>query len=140
MKTKFGLLAISLVVLIFVLSSFIPQVEGQKKGTAWNVPDNYKTKVNTFASDKSLVDVGKVLYTKHCRSCHGNLGLGDGPKSKGLKTFPGDFSDAAFQAQKDGILFYQSIIGRDEMPNFEAKIPDDEDRWAVVMFLKTLKK
>lgn len=139
MKTKLVTLAILSVLFVFVMSSFTPQVEGQKKGAAWVVPAEYKAKVNTFASDKSLVEVGKTLYVKHCRSCHGNVGLGDGPKSKGLKTFPGKFDDAAFQAEKDGVLYYQSIIGRDEMPNFEAKIPDDEDRWALIMYIRTLK-
>ena len=139
MKTKFAVLAVLGLFMVVMLSSFTPQVEGQKKGAAWNVPDNYKSKVNKFASDKSLVNIGKVLYTKHCRACHGNLGLGDGPKSKALKTFPGKFNDATFQAEKDGVLYYKAIIGRDEMPNFESKIPDDEDRWALIMYLRTLK-
>lgn len=139
MKTKFAAIAILSVLFVFVMSSFTPQVEGQKMGAKWEVPDNYKTKVNSFASDKSLENVGKMLYGKHCRSCHGNTGLGDGPKAKGLKTFPGKFDDAAFQAESDGVIYYQSIIGRDEMPNFEAKIPEEEDRWAVVMYIRTLK-
>jgi hypothetical protein len=32
-----------------------------------------------------------------------------------------------------------SFIGRDEMPNFEKKIPDVADRWAVIGFIRTLK-
>ncbi|MFA9389054.1 MAG: cytochrome c [Prolixibacteraceae bacterium] len=139
MKTKLTALAILSVLFVFVMSSFTPQVEGQKIGGAWNVPDTYKSKTNTFAADQSLVNVGKSIYSKHCRSCHGNLGLGDGPKSKGLKTFPGNFSDAKFQSHKDGELFYMSIIGREEMPNFEAKIPEDEDRWALIMYIRSLK-
>lgn len=140
MKTKVTILAILAVIFVFVMSSFIPQIEGQKIGAEWNVPDAYKAKVNTFASDKSLVKIGKQVYSKHCRSCHGNVGLGNGPKSKGLKTFPGNFSDAKFQAYKDGELYFMSIIGRDEMPNFESKIPDDEDRWALIMYIRSLKK
>ncbi|MBN2805096.1 MAG: cytochrome c [Prolixibacteraceae bacterium] len=125
--------------LIFVLSASKPQVEGQKIGGKWDVPAEYKAMKNTFASDKSLVDIGKMHYTKHCRSCHGNTGLGDGPKAKNLKTFPGKFNDPKFQAQTDGELYYQSIIGRDEMPNYEAKIPEMEDRWALIMYIRTLK-
>lgn len=139
MKTKLVALAIVGVMIVFGMSSFTPQVEGQKMGAAWNVPDNYKAKVNKFASDKTLVEVGKVHYVKHCKACHGNIGLGDGPKSKALKTFPGKFNDPKFQAHKDGELYYMAIIGRDEMPNFESKIPDDEDRWALIMYLRTLK-
>ena len=67
MKTKITVLAIFSVLLVFVLSSFTPQLEGQKIGGPWNVPDSYKTKTNSFSSDKSLVDVGKMIYMKQCR-------------------------------------------------------------------------
>jgi mono/diheme cytochrome c family protein len=86
------------------------------------------------------VSIGKTLYAKHCKSCHGNAGLGDGPKAKMLKTSAGDFSSAKFQAQADGVLYYQSFVGRDEMPNYEKKILDEEDRWAVIDYLRSLKK
>lgn len=139
MKTKLLVFAIFSVLFVFVLSSFKPQLEGKKIGAAWEIPAEYKTKVNTYADDESLVDVGKMLYMKQCRSCHGNKGLGDGPKARGLDTYPGNFTDAKFKSKKDGELFYMSIIGRDEMPNFESKIPDDEDRWALIMYIKTMK-
>ena len=139
MKTKIFSLAILSVLLVFVMSSFTPQVEGQKIGAKWEIPADYKAKVNTFADDESLVNVGKMIYMKQCRSCHGNTGLGDGPKAKGLKTFAGKFNDPQFANATDGEWYYMSIIGRDEMPNFEAKIPDDEDRWALIMYVKTLK-
>lgn len=139
MKTKITVLAMFSVLLVFVFSSFTPQLEGQKIGGEWNIPDSYKAKTNSFFSDKSLVNIGKMTYMKQCRSCHGNKGLGDGPKVRGLKTFPGKFDDAKFQAHTDGELYYMSIIGRDEMPNFENKIPEEEDRWALIMYLRTLK-
>lgn len=130
------LFSIASILSIIVLFAFtLPQ---QKKGTPWEVPEKYKKMKNTYKADKSLVSVGKSIYMKHCRSCHGNKGLGDGPKAKNLKTFPGDFSSAEFKALADGVVFYQSIIGRDEMPNYESKIPDEEDRWAVVMYVQSL--
>jgi hypothetical protein len=49
-----------------------------------------------------------------------------------------ELGSAEVQGQKDGELFYKSIIGRDEMPNFEKKIRSDEDRWMVVNYLRTL--
>ena len=139
MKAKFTAMAILSVLFVVVMSSFKPQMEGQKTGGEWNIPDSYKTKVNKFASDKSLVNVGKMVYMKQCRACHGNLGLGDGPKARGLKTFPGKFNDAKIQSHTDGELYYMAMIGRDEMPNFEGKIPDEEDRWAVIMYIRSLK-
>lgn len=137
---KLGFLIATMASVLVVLGLFsFSNPQEQKKGDAWEVPAKYKDMKNTYADDNSLVSVGKSLYMKHCRSCHGNKGLGDGPKAKMLETFPGDFSSDKFQGQADGVLFYQSIIGRNEMPNYESKIGDDEDRWAVIMYLRTLK-
>lgn len=139
MKTKVTALAFLSVLFVFVLSAFTSQPQDKKVGGPWEIPDEYKTKANPYADDESLVDVGKMIYMKQCRSCHGNKGLGDGPKARGLETDAGDFTNAKWAEMTDGEWFYMSIIGRDEMPNFEAKIPDDEDRWALIMYIKTLK-
>lgn len=112
--------------------------QDQKEGGPWDIPAKYKEMKNPYAGDKSLVKVGKSLYTKHCKSCHGAEGLGDGTKAASLKTYPGDFTAPEFKEQAPGILYYKSIIGRDEMPNFTKKIPDTEDQWAVIMYMLTL--
>jgi mono/diheme cytochrome c family protein len=104
----------------------------------WEVPDKYKNMKNPVASDTESISIGKALYNQHCKSCHGKEGLGDGPKAAQLDTPAGDFSTPEFHAQGDGALFYKSWIGRDDMPNFEKKIPDEEDVWHVINFLRTL--
>lgn len=123
---------------IFLFAFTIPQ--DQKKPGPWEIPAKYKKMENPYAGDESLNKVGKMLWSKHCKSCHGNVGLGDGPKAKQLETFPGDLSTEEFQSQSDGVLYYKSYIGRDEMPNFEKKITDEEDQWAVINFMRTMKK
>ncbi len=107
---------------------------------AWPVPDNYKNMKNPVASNATSIADGKALYATHCKSCHGAKGLGDGNKAAQLKTEPGNFSTAAFHSQSDGSLFYKTSEGRDDMPNFKKKIPDAEERWAIVNFMRTLKK
>lgn len=112
----------------------------QKAGGPWNVPAKYKTMKSTVkAGDASINSTGKELYNKHCKSCHGTKGLGDGPKAAMMKTAMPSFADAKFKAQSDGEIYYQSIVGRDEMPNFEKKIIDEGDRWALVGYIKALK-
>jgi len=106
----------------------------------WPVPDNYKTMKNPVASDAESIANGKTLYATHCKSCHGTKGLGDGSKAAQLKTEPGNFSTADFQSQTDGSLFYKTSEGRDDMPSFKKKIPDTDDRWSVVNYMRTLKK
>ena len=126
----FTLIAIAIVGFAFTVQ--------QKKAGPWEVPAEYKSMENPIADDQASIKKGKMVYMKHCRSCHGNQGLGDGPKAARLKTFPGDFSSAEFHAQKDGEILYKSIIGRDEMPNFEKKITDEEERWLLVNYLRKL--
>jgi mono/diheme cytochrome c family protein len=106
----------------------------------WPVPDKYKTMKNTVASNAESIAAGKTLWTTHCKSCHGSKGMGDGPKAAQLKTEPGDFSKTDVQSQTDGSLFYKISEGREDMPGFKKKIPDQDDIWSVVNYLRTLKK
>ena len=138
MKTSMKLAAIICTAIIFLTANL---AMAQKPGAPWNVPAKYKTMKSTVkAGDPSINGVGKENFNKHCKSCHGAKGLGDGPKAANLKTSTGDFSSAKVQGYSDGELYYMSFIGRDEMPNFEKKITDEADRWALIGFLRTLKK
>jgi mono/diheme cytochrome c family protein len=138
MKKSTKLIAILITAVIFVAANM---AMAQKAGGAWTIPANYKAKKSTVkAGDASINGVGKESFNKNCKSCHGAKGLGDGPKAASLKTSTGDFSLAAFQAKTDGELYYMSFIGRDEMPNFEKKIIDEADRWAVIGYIRTMKK
>lgn len=107
----------------------------------WVVPKEYQTKKNpTNTTDKENLSIGKSLYSKHCKSCHGKEGYGDGPKAAEQEGDLGDFSSESTQNQTDGALFYKVTFGRNDMPNFEKKMPDDEDRWLIVNYMRTLKE
>jgi mono/diheme cytochrome c family protein len=106
----------------------------------WPVPDKDAKAVNPVKSNAESISAGKALWGTHCASCHGKSGLGDGTKAAQLKTIPGDFSKATTQAQSDGSLFYKISEGRDDMPSFKKKIPDAEDMWSLVVYVRTLKK
>jgi len=82
--------------------------------------------------------IGKNLYAKHCKACHGKEGYGDGPKANEQEGDLGDFSSEDTQGQTDGALFYKISTGKDDMPNFTKKLHDDEDRWLIVNYLRTL--
>ena len=134
MKKKITLVALSMFAVI--LFAFVPKNTWQNP---WKVPDAAKNKTNPLKGDAASVAVGKTLYTTHCKSCHGTKGKGDGPKSAQLDTESGDFSKATFQAQTDGALFYKTSEGRKDMPSFKKKLPEADDIWAVVNYLRTLK-
>lgn len=136
-KTVFQTLVLVLTGAIFfiIISGF-----GLLYQKDWPVPDNYKKMKNPVATDAVSVAEGKTLYATHCKSCHGAKGLGDGNKAAQLKTEPGNFATAEFHSQSDGSLFYKTTEGRDDMPNFKKKMPDADERWAIVNFMRTLKK
>ena len=106
----------------------------------WNAPTKEAGTANPVKTSAESVAAGKTLYAKYCQSCHGKTGMGDGTKASELKTEPGDFSKAAFHTQSDGSLFYKISEGRDDMPSFKKKMPDANDIWSVVNYVRTLKK
>src|SRR6056297_24674 len=138
MKKTYLAILVSAIAMAFILMSFsLPQ--DKQYGPEWDIPAKYKNMENPHKGDKSLKNVGRSLYMKHCRSCHGNKGEGDGPKSRMLETAMRDFSSEEIQSKTDGELYYMSIIGRDEMPNYESKIEYEEDRWALINYIRSMK-
>lgn len=134
---KVTAMVMMLMFLGWVTMSFVNKANDAKP---WKVPEASKKMKNPVKTSAESVAEGKTLYAKHCKSCHGSKGLGDGPKSKELDTECGDFSSAAFQGQTDGDLFYKTKEGRDDMPSFKKKITDDEDIWNIVNYMRTFKK
>ena len=125
-----------LAIAVFMLYSFKTYAQ-----EVWVVPSEYETMKNPVdANDKEALAIGKNLYTKHCKSCHGVEGYGDGPKADQLDSEAGDFSTEDFQNQSDGNLFYKSKEGRDDMPTFKVKIPSDKDLWSIINYVRTLKE
>ena len=106
----------------------------------WPVPDKYNKMANPVKSDAESMATGKEIWAKHCQSCHGKAGKGDGSKAAQLKTVPGDFSKADFHKQTDGAMYYKTSEGRDDMPSFKKKISDQEEIWAVVNYMRSFKK
>jgi mono/diheme cytochrome c family protein len=130
-KVAFILFSCTVVVLMSFMTNNQPK--------PWPVPDKNKTTANPVKSDATSLATGKELYNQHCKSCHGTKGKGDGTKAAQLDTECGDFTKAAFQAQTDGSIFFKTSEGRKDMPSYKKKIPEANDIWAVVNYLRTLK-
>jgi mono/diheme cytochrome c family protein len=133
---KSRILKISMIV--FATTAFLVLVNAQSV-QEWIVPAKSKTMKNPTSASKENIANAKDLYSKHCKSCHGSTGLGDGPKAGSLDATCGDFSTAKFQAQTDGDIFYKMSEGRGKMPSFKKTIADDNDRWMLIHYLRTFK-
>ena len=135
MKKQF--LIISTIVLgTFVLLS-MTVAESQEK-EPWEAPAKYQKMKNPYLNDADEGKIGRILYSKHCKSCHGSKGRGDGTKAEDIDTPVGDFTDASFREQTDGSLYYKTFFGRDDMPSFNKKITDEEEKWLIVNYIRTL--
>ena len=137
MKKQF--LIISTIVLgsFVLLSMTINELDTQDP---WEAPAKYQKMKNPYLDDADAGKIGRILYSKHCKSCHGTKGLGDGTKAEDIDTPIGDFTDPAFSSQSDGSLYYKTFFGRDDMPGFNKKITDEEDKWLLVNYIRSLAK
>jgi mono/diheme cytochrome c family protein len=134
MKARNEIFTMTLVLLFTI--SFTTNYAQEKK---WDVPESSSKIKNPVKSSSENINIGKSLYVKHCKSCHGKSGEGDGTKAAELETAAGDFSSENFQSQTDGMLFYKTAEGRDDMPSFKKKIDSNEDIWLIVHYLRTFK-
>jgi len=132
---KKSVLMLSMACVAFLLLSFVTR----KFNDPWPVPEKYQKMANPVKSDAESLAKGKTLWGQHCKSCHGTKGKGDGPKAAQLDTECGDFTTADFQKQSDGALFYKTYEGRKDMPSFKKKITEQDDIWAVVNYMRSMK-
>lgn len=104
----------------------------------WEVPEKYVNMENPMEPDGESLYIGKTVYSKQCKSCHGKYGEGDGNKVDELDTPVGDFTDGSLDEQTDGELYYKTWEGRDDMPAFKKKIEYEEDVWHVINYIRDM--
>lgn len=129
---------------IFILSTlfvgcfiFLSMTESNLQDP-WDVPAKYQKMENPYVDVADEEKIGRILYSKHCKSCHGTKGKGDGTKTDTIDTELGDFTDGSLNDQTDGALYYKTFIGRDDMPSFNKKIKVEEEKWMIINYLRKL--
>lgn len=127
----------TMIIVIFIAAAGFTVQQTQKP---WPVPEKNSKMANPVKADASSISTGKELWAKHCQSCHGKSGKGDGTKAATLDTHPGDFTQASVQGETDGDWFYKISEGRKDMPSFKKKIPEADDIWSIVNYMRTFKK
>lgn len=93
---------------------------------------------NPVPRTEATVALGRELYMANCAVCHGPEGRGDGPLRDEMWPPPSRLTLHA-PWHPDGELFWFITKGVDgtDMPAFE-RVLTDEERWAVIHFLRTL--
>lgn len=139
MKNFKKVLAAALFVSLGMLLSQSTFAQEKPKGKPWPAPAEALKVKNPVKADDASIKEGKEIWGTQCKSCHGATGKGDGTKAEKIDISCGDFTTAEFAKLTDAELYYKTTEGRKPMPAFKEKLSDNE-RWAVVNYMKTLPK
>ncbi len=103
----------------------------------WTIPEGAKDEKSPLASSPELLKKARGLFTSNCQKCHGPLGKGDGPDSKGAA----DLTDALrTELNPPGVLYYKIMNGhRPNMPPFKSRL-SREETWTLVAYVESLRK
>jgi mono/diheme cytochrome c family protein len=114
----------------------------------WVAPPEARGVINALsATNPEHIKKGRTLFVKHCVTCHGERGRGDGPSARlharRSGYAPRDLSRADVQAGlTDGELFWK--IGQGWRPKGRVVMPgigdevSEEDRWRIVIYVRSL--
>lgn len=86
---------------------------------------------------QASISRGHDLYKKHCLSCHGDKGLGDGPEASKQDHPPANLQKLAREVEN--FKFFMSISQWDgEMPGWKDPF-NESDREDLVSYIKTFR-
>ena len=131
-----GATGLALALILVVLGSSGPVQVAAQTSAPWVAPASEKAKKNPLPTDKKAIEQGEKVAKINCVSCHGPLGKGNGPAAVALNPKPADWTSKKVQDEADGELFWKITNGRGPMPSWR-HLPEN-DRWAVVRFIRTL--
>ncbi len=98
---------------------------------------------------ENLLQRGQLQFTIHCLPCHGADGMGNGPVNRravqlqasgvtGTWVEAANLHDQTIRNRPVGHLYNTIVKGIRTMPPYGDRIPDVEDRWAVVAYIRAL--
>jgi mono/diheme cytochrome c family protein len=104
----------------------------------WVIPEEAKKLRNPLTPTDAALASGRAIYLDKCAECHGEGGRGDGPQARMYDPAPGNVTDAQHMSTRtDGELFYQISEGHRPMPAFKKRL-SEEQRWQLVLFVRSL--
>ena len=86
----------------------------------------------------ALLQRGREQYDIFCSPCHGRLGDGEGMVARRGFHFPKNFDSDRLRQVPPGYLYQVISNGYGGMGDYADQIPDADDRWAIVAYLRAL--
>jgi outer membrane protein OmpA-like peptidoglycan-associated protein len=100
--------------------------------------------VEALGGPKEFLERGENRFNVYCMPCHGAMGDGNGfIAQRGLgywQKVPASLHTDRIRKHTDGQLYDTVVHGKGVMYGYGARIPDIEDRWAVVGYVRALQK
>lgn len=118
-------------------------MENGKVKQQWQAPADAAGLTGVAQNRPDAAKQGRELYLQKCADCHGKEGKGNGwmsamTKRNGTPLPPTNLASKAVQANTDGELFWKITNGKSPMPSHRIRF-DDDQRWLIVAYLRTLK-
>ena len=126
---------VALVALVLLVALFTAAVTANARQTRNGEAQKLK---NPEANNAETLEAGKKVYARHCASCHGPNGKGDGGMALSGGT-PSDLTDDHWDyGSTDGEIFVAIKEGVSaDMLAYKEKL-NDKQMWQVVHFLRSL--
>ena len=141
----------------FVLSALLAASTLEGQGTAvpqtsedpYEIPEVARNRRNPILRTDLSLRGAQTLWKKHCETCHGVTGRGDGPNARLHERrkghAPRNLTNPKVQENlTDGEIFWRIAKGIIEegnsviMPKYEDKIPPETERWQLVLYVREL--
>jgi len=87
---------------------------------------------------KAFIHRGKEQYEIFCTPCHGSTGIGNGIVVDFGLVPPTSYHIDRLREIEDGYLYNVVVNGVRSMYGYGSQIPDVEDRWAIVAYIRAL--
>lgn len=118
-------------------------IQNGKVVQQWQAPAEAAALVNPVKGQPNAVKIGHEIYLQKCVDCHGQEGKGNGymsslTKRDGKPLPPTNLASQMVQANTDGELFWKITNGKSPMPAHRIRF-EDEQRWYIVAYLRSLK-
>src|SRR5688500_8853129 len=121
------------------------QEEDVSKNT-WELPEDADKTKNPVEATPESIAKGKELYLDpskgNCIFCHGEMGSGNEANLPRLRRKPADLSNKErMSSMTDGEVFWKLSKGiTGIMPAGERRMPEAQERWHIVNYVRTLAK
>ena len=115
----------------------------------YEIPEAARARRNPIVRSDLALRSAQTLWQKHCETCHGATGRGDGPNARLHEQrkghAPRNLANPKVQGNlTDGDIFWRISKGIIEegnnviMPRYDTKIPSETERWQLVLYVREL--